>query len=72
MMKFLMTLTAILFTIVAHAQGENVEMADTMRSEGKIYVVVGVILIVLIGMIAYLFLIDNKVKKLEKKLSEKA
>jgi hypothetical protein len=50
---------------------QKVEMADVMRSEGKIYVVVGIILIVLSLMFVYLFAIDRNVKKLEKQLSEK-
>ena len=49
----------------------QVEMADNMRAEGKIYVVVGIILIILAGFILYLFLIDRKVRKLEKMLNEK-
>jgi K+-transporting ATPase A subunit len=52
------------------AQSE-VQMADTMRSEGKIYVVVSIILIILVGLIAYLFLMDRKVKKLEDQLSDR-
>ena len=52
------------------AQSE-VQMADTMRSEGKIYVVVSIILIILAGLIAYLFLMDRKVKKLEDQLSDR-
>lgn len=67
--NFLAVLTAILLTLPAMAQ--PVEMADTMRSEGKIYVVVAIILIVLIGLITYLFLMDRKVKKLEDKLDGK-
>jgi hypothetical protein len=46
----------------------NVEMADAMREEGKIYVVVAIILIVLAGLILYLFLMDRKVTKLEKRI----
>jgi hypothetical protein len=42
-----------------------------MRSEGKIYVVVSIILIILVGLIAYLFLMDRKVKKLEDQLSDR-
>jgi len=49
---------------------EQAEMADVMRSDGKIYVVVAVILIVLIGLFVYLFTIDRKVTKLEKKLGK--
>ena len=41
-------------------------MADIMRSNGKIYVVVAVIAIIFIGLMAYLFRIDQRVKKLEK------
>jgi hypothetical protein len=48
-----------------------VEMADVMRSEGKIYVVVGIVLIVLTLMLVYLFTIDRNVKRLEKQLEEK-
>jgi hypothetical protein len=46
-------------------------MADTMRSEGKIYVVVAITLTVLAGLIIFLFLIERKVKKLENLLDEK-
>ena len=53
----------------ANAQNQ-VEMADTMRAEGKIYVVVAIILIVLIGLVTYLFLLDRKVKKLEDRLKK--
>ncbi|HEX6191625.1 MAG TPA: CcmD family protein [Chitinophagaceae bacterium] len=48
------------------AQEKVVEMADTMRSNGRIYVVVAVILTILIGLILYLWRIDRKISKLEK------
>ena len=57
-------LLAILCSQTVMAQSE-VEMADGMRSEGKIYVVVAIILIVLSGLIVYLFMLDRKVGKLE-------
>ncbi len=44
----------------------QVEMADLMRSEGKIYVVVAGLLIVVAGFLAYLYLLDRKITKLEK------
>jgi CcmD family protein len=50
---------------------DKVEMADQLRSEGKIYVVVAIILIILVGLFFYLFSLERKVKKLEKLLSEK-
>jgi hypothetical protein len=43
------------------------EMADLLRSNGKIYVVVAVVLIVLAGLIIFLVQIDRKVSRLEKK-----
>jgi hypothetical protein len=49
----------------APAEG-NVDMADELRSSGKIYVVVGVLVIILAGLILYLISIDRKVSKLEK------
>lgn len=45
----------------------QVEMADQMRSNGKIYVVVGVLLLIFFGLIGYLVALDRKVSKLEKK-----
>ena len=47
------------------------EMADTMRSEGKIYVVVAILVIIFVGLIAYLISMDRKVARIEKKISEK-
>jgi len=44
---------------------QDVEMADVMRSNGKIYVVVAVISILFIGLMIYLIRIDKKVQKLE-------
>ena len=44
----------------------NVEMADIMRSNGKIYVVVAVLAVIFIGLMGYLYRIDQRVKKLEK------
>ena len=45
----------------------KVEMADTMRSNGKIYVVVAVCLTIMLGLFLYVFLIDRKLTRLEQK-----
>jgi hypothetical protein len=45
---------------------EKPEMADVMRSNGKIYVVVAVCLTILIGLFIYVFIVDRKVTRLEK------
>ena len=42
----------------------QVEMADAFRSDGKIYVVVLVALIILVGIFFYLFRIEGKIKDL--------
>jgi hypothetical protein len=52
-------------TLVAFSQ-DKVEMADTMRSNGKIYVVVAVCLTILIGLFIYVFMIDKKISRFEK------
>lgn len=49
------------------AQNSDIEMADGLRSNGKIYVVVICIVIILIGLLLYLFGLDKRIKKLEKK-----
>ena len=60
----------LLLSVGATAQN-TVEMADTMRAEGKIYVVVAIILVVLAGMILYLVFLDRKTKNLERQLQDK-
>ncbi|MEJ6710860.1 MAG: hypothetical protein QNK65_01625 [Flavobacteriales bacterium] len=66
-MKYLITLLlSIVFTTHGIAQQNNVvEMADVMRSNGKIYVVVAVLATIFIGLMIYLIRIDKKVQKLE-------
>lgn len=64
----LILLVAVLFSsLLGHAQAMNTEpqMADTFRSEGKIYVVISVLAIVFTCLISYLIYIDVKLKKLE-------
>jgi CcmD family protein len=56
---------------LSHLAAAQPEMADTMRSEGKIYVVVAILLIIFVGLIGYLVLLDRKVSRIEKKLTEK-
>ena len=46
----------------------SVEMADTMRSNGKIYVVVAVVMTVFVGLIGYTIVIDRRISKIEKEV----
>jgi len=70
LLKILLTFTLVMVFGSVRAQ-KQAEMADAMRADGKIYVVVAIILIILAGLVAYLFLLDKKVKKLENQLSGK-
>lgn len=67
----LLSVVGLLLSFIPTFAQQEVPMADQLRSEGKIYIVVIMILIVLAGLIFYLFLMDKKVKKLEKLVSER-
>jgi hypothetical protein len=64
----------LLCSAFAHAQSaatnNPVEMADGMRSNGKIYVVVGVLVLILVGLFAYLISIDRKIGRIEKDIEQ--
>jgi hypothetical protein len=65
--KKIFSLLALMFiSIIGFAQNKKVEMADVMRSNGRIYVVVAVVLTILIGLILYVFRLDRKITRLEK------
>lgn len=55
-----------LLLIIATKAGAQTEMADTMRSNGKIYVVVVVLATIFAGIFAYLVSLDRKITRLEK------
>lgn len=59
------SLLFILLAFQTFAQNAPVEMADSFRSDGKIYVVIAVISVVLVGIFSYLFSLDQKLKKFE-------
>lgn len=76
-MKKLVTIALLIFSLSALAQekipvtesdytNNSVEMADTMRADGKIYVLVGIIAIVFAGITVYMINTDRKISKLEK------
>jgi len=49
----------------------QIPMADAFRSDGKIYVVIAVMIIILAGLFVYLFRMEKDIKKLEKRIEEK-
>ena len=62
--RILMLLFCLIIGIQTQAQ-QQPEMADVMRSNGKIYVVVAVCMLILIGLFLYVWMIDRKISKLE-------
>jgi CcmD family protein len=66
----LLLTSSLLSVITAAAQGNdgnaNVEMADVLRSNGKIYIVVAVLATILAGLFAYVIRLDRKISRLEK------
>ncbi len=54
------------FLSIAQETSKKVDMADTLRSNGKIYVVVAVLLTIFLGIIIYLVRLDKKITNLEK------
>lgn len=65
--KVLFFFCTLLLSLYSFAQdSSSVPMADRLRSEGKIYVVVAVILTIFAGIIFYLVRLDRKISRLEK------
>jgi hypothetical protein len=74
MKKWLLIFIGILFSYSVFAQNtvsERIEMADALRTSGKIYVVVLVVTVILTGLILYLIRLDRKISKLETEMSLK-
>lgn len=69
--RILLAVLLLLPGVSAFSQSEGVEMADSFRADGKIYVVVAIILAILLGFIGYLFLLERKLTKIEKLLDSK-
>jgi len=63
---FLLSLLLLGYVTAFAQQNQPVEMADVMRSSGKIYVVIATIVIIFVGLAIYLFSIDRRLKKIEK------
>ena len=70
MNKLRLVVAFFFISITANAQNA-VEMADLMRSNGKIYTVVAVCLTILIGLFIYVFSIEKKLTRLEKEQNNK-
>ena len=56
--------------VMAQQETSNIDMADGLYASGKIYVVVTVLAVILTGIFLYLFLLDRKLRKMEKKINK--
>jgi len=71
--KIIVILLAVLVSANLYAQQavNDIEMADAMRANGMIYVVVAVAAVVMLGLLVYVFATDRKISRIEKELNEK-
>lgn len=67
--KILMLALAALSGSFSLKAQQQAEMADGMRADGKIYVVVAVCLTILFGLLVYVFSLDRKISRMEKEKS---
>ena len=51
-----------------NAGAQQVEMADRFRADGKIYVVIVVVLVILSGIFIYVARLDRKITRFEKEI----
>ena len=70
LLKKLLLLLFITLNVTSVFAQDKVEMADVMRSNGKIYIVVTICLTILIGLFFYVFTLDRKISKFEKSNKE--
>jgi CcmD family protein len=65
--NFLLLAALLCCAVPAQASGFD----TSMHASGKINVVIGVILLIFVGLILYLFLTDRKLSRIEKELKDR-
>ncbi len=65
-MMALLPLLVMSTAVQAQEAAAAADNAGLMRSNGKIYVVVAVVVTILLGLFAYVFSLDRKITRLEK------
>ena len=60
-------LLVLIMGLMGSLQAQGDTAPDFMRSIGKIYVVAGVCLIILLALFTYLVILDRKISRLEKR-----
>ncbi len=66
--SYLFVFSTLLYSIALHAQTNKFinSPTDIMRSNGKILVVMAVVLVIVIGLLMYIIRLDKKISQLEK------
>ena len=68
--NLLLLMAGLAFSLTCNAQdsvaSKKVEMADAFRANGKIFVVIAVLITILFGLMLYMIRLDRKIGKLEK------
>jgi len=72
MKKAISLITILLLALNLFAQNttNEIEMADKLYADGRIYVVVAVLATIFAGIIVYLINLDSKISKLEKQIKK--
>ncbi|TCC98877.1 CcmD family protein [Pedobacter hiemivivus] len=60
-----------MFAMQLFAQNGDSSITESVYASGKIYVVVACVLLILFGLLFFLFTIEKRLKKLEQKSSSK-
>ena len=71
LIAFLGVILSGILSIYAQNQESTVEMADKFRADGKIYVVLAVAGLILVGLFTYLIITDRKISKIEREIRKK-
>ena len=69
-LRYLFVICFALSPSIIWANGQEVMMSEILMKDGKIYVVLSVILTILFGLIGYLIYLDRKISNLEKDLNK--
>lgn len=69
--RFNLILLLLLPSVIVAQGSQSVEMADAFRQDGKIYVVVLGLVIILTGVVLFLIRVDRKLTRLEREVSSK-
>lgn len=71
MKKIIATFLMFLMTLQLFAQNSTSTVTDTLYGSEKIYVVVVCVSVILLGLLIFLFSVERRLKKLEKKSTAK-